>query len=207
MKAELYLLGRRFDMAPRDKRRKLVVVIYSAIFVSLAASWLVDHWQISVGLVLFCVFLANRFVFGGYGSEPRAMIKPFLGNEVRSRYLSNPDSRWSRLSRLTIPNVTNENLFCSDEREVQRRDEAHQLAYRCLGVTVTFTFLVAYLAMIAARLLKVAGIASAANAIIHSLLMVAFVVFVTLPQAILLWTEPDLEPESSSLESISGAAQ
>ena len=94
--------------------------------------------------------------------------------------------------------MTNEREFCSDEREVHRRDSAYELAYRCLGVVVILTFVLAYFKNGALSLLAEYGIALPAqpfDQLIYGMLISSFILFLTLPQAILLWTEPDMEAE------------
>jgi len=163
----------------------------------MAAGWFLDRWQIvSSTLILFSASYVSRLVLGGYGTEGRGMVKPFLGNEVRARYTKNPNSYWSRLCRLTIPNVADEREFCSDEREMRRRDGAHEVAYRRLGMVVITAFLVAYFKNAALPLLLKDGTVLPSvffDQLIYGLLIVAFILFLSLPQAILLWTEPDME--------------
>ena len=124
------------------------------------------------------------------------MVKPFLGNEVRTQYNKDLNSRWSRRTRKAIPNIGNEREFCSDEREVHRRNAAHEVAYRRLGTVVITTFLVAYFKNARSALLLVWGMALPTaffDQLIYGLLIASFILVITLPQAILLWTEPDIE--------------
>ena len=102
------------------------------------------------------------------------------------------------MARRTIPQITDEREFCSDEREVRRRDSAHEVAYRRLGMVVILTFLVAYCKNACLPLLAEWGITFPTaffDQLIYGLLIASFILFLTLPQAILLWTEPDMEPD------------
>jgi hypothetical protein len=197
MRSELVLFGKRINMASQTRRRRLVTLIYAGFAFLMAAGWFLDRWQIvSSTLILFSASYVSRLVLGGYGTEGRGMVKPFLGNEVRARYTKNPNSYWSRLCRLTIPNVADEREFCSDEREMRRRDGAHEVAYRRLGMVVITAFLVAYFKNAALPLLLKDGTVLPSvffDQLIYGLLIVAFILFLSLPQAILLWTEPDME--------------
>jgi len=207
MKTELILLGKRIDMASQPRRRRLVVLIYGTFAALMAAGWFLDHWGLlSSMLILLAVPYVSRTVFGGYGPHITGLIKPFLGNEVRARYDRTPNSLWSRLCRTTIPAITDQREFCSDEREVRRRDAAHEKAYRHLGIVISLTFLVAYLKSASLK----AGIALRASSfdqLIYGMLIASLILFLTLPQAILLWTEPDLisgpeeEPAPATLSS------
>ena len=200
MKTELIVLGRHISMASQARRRQLVVVVYSGFAGLMLAGWLIDRWRLwGAMLIILFVPKVNSMVLGGYGAMGNGLLKPFLGNEIRTRYAKNPDSRWSRLCRLNMPQVADERGFCSDEREVRRRDSAHEAAYRRLGIVVIFTLLIAFLKNAALLLLKQIGITLPAafpaaffDLLIYGLLIGAFILFLTLPQAILLWTEPDL---------------
>jgi len=197
MRTELVLFGRHFDVGSQARRRRLVVLVYAFFGVLMGACWFVDHWQvIGSWLIIFAASFVNRLVLGGLGDEGKGIVKPFLGNEVHARYEKDPDSRWSRLTRLTIPNVTDKREYLSDEREVRRRDGAHEVAYRVLGMVVIFTFLVAFLKNAVATLLQEFGTTVPTeffNHLIYALLIVEFILFLSLPQSILLWTEPDVE--------------
>jgi hypothetical protein len=199
MKTELVLFGRHIDMAAQVRRRRLVVIVYGIFAALMASGWFLDHWGLLGSiLIIFSAPSISRLVFGGYGAAGKGLIKPFLGNEVRARYIGDPNSRWSRLARLTIPQVTDKREFCSDEREVRRRDGAHEVAYRRLGMVVISTFLVAYLKNVGLPLLSKQGIPipdSFVDKLIYGMLITSFILFLSLPQAILLWTEPDMEGE------------
>jgi len=197
MKTELVLFGTHINMASQGRRRRLVVVVYAGFAALMLAGWLIDRWHLwGAILIIFVAPNVSRMVIGGYGALGKGMVKPFLGNEIHARYTSDPNSRWSRLCRLTIPQVTDAIEFCSDEREVRRRDSAHEVAYRRLGMVVIFTFFIAYIKNAALPLLKVAGIVLPAaffDLLVYGLLIAEFILFLTLPQTILLWTEPDME--------------
>jgi hypothetical protein len=84
-----------------------------------------------------------------------------------------------------------------DEREMHRRDHAHFRAYWFIGYGVIAPLFAGYFAgpNPITPLLPLAMRAF----LIHlpqMLIVATFILYLTLPQAILLWTEPDLEPES-----------
>jgi hypothetical protein len=197
MKTELVLFGHRFDMATQERRRRLVTLVYVGFAALMTAGWFLDRWRVwSSMLIIFSASYVSRLVLGGFGAEGKGMVKAFLGNEVRARYNKDPNSSWSRLTRLTIPKIEDDREYCSDEREVGRRDSAHELAYRRLGQVVIVTFLVAYFKNAAGPLLVGYGVLPSAaffEKLIYGLLIASFILFLTLPQVILLWTEPDME--------------
>ncbi len=197
MKTELVLFGRHFDMALQARRRRLVVLVYAVYGAVMGAGWFIDHWHaIGSGLTIFVLSYVSRAVLGGYGAEGKGMIKPFLGNAVRERYVKDLGPWWSRLTRLTIPKINDEREFVSDEREMRRRDGAHEVAYRGLGVVVIFTFMIAFFMNAAPPILQDLGTTVPTeffSHLIYALLIVEFILFLSLPQSILLWTEPDVE--------------
>lgn len=199
MKAELLLFGMHFNMAPRANRRRLVTLIYAALTALMIAGWFLDHWHVwGLALIVMTASYVGRLVLGGFGLADKGMVKPFLGNEVHARYLENPSSSWSRMARSNIPNLADDRQFRSDEREVGQRDKAHQAAYRYLGAIVIITLMIACLKYAGIPLLQWYGIKLSAeflDQIIYGLLIASVVLLITLPQAILLWTEPDIEEE------------
>jgi hypothetical protein len=199
MRTELILFGNHINMASRARRRRLVIAVYTAFAALMLAGWFLDRWRLW-GALIIIVFVpkASSMVFGGYGVWSKGMLKPFLGNEIHSRYIKNPNSSWSRLCKLNVPQVTDERAFLSDEREVRRRDSAHEMAYRWLGAFVIFTLLIACIKNLVAPVLNRAGItvpASSFDLLIYGLLIASFIFFITLPQAVLLWTEPEMEDQ------------
>jgi hypothetical protein len=94
MKTELVLFGRHIDMASQVRRQRLVVLVYGVFAALMAAGWFVDHWRVFTGMVIiiFC-FLYRSSVLGGFGAEAKGLIKPFLGNKVRARYVKDLNSR------------------------------------------------------------------------------------------------------------------
>lgn len=87
-----------------------------------------------------------------------------------------------------------------DERETHRREHAYARAYRPLG----FFFLAALFAgtlFAGPHPLPYLGSPMVRSFLIQSpsvFLWAAGIVYIILPQAILLWTEPDMEPEAHS---------
>jgi hypothetical protein len=89
-------------MASQSLRRRLVVLLYAGFATLMLTGWFLDRWHIlGATLIIFFASYVSRLVLGGYGAEGKGIVKPFLGNEIRTRYVKNPDSSWSRLCRLT----------------------------------------------------------------------------------------------------------
>jgi len=81
-----------------------------------------------------------------------------------------------------------------DEREMHRRDHAHYLAYRALTYVVLGAFLAgAFRGPNTLRTLNAAAVRVGMVQWPQVLLMAVFLLYISLPQAILLWTEPDMD--------------
>ena len=87
-----------------------------------------------------------------------------------------------------------ENEYRSDERELRQRDRAHYQAYQALTFSLAGMWLLAIWKLHAPRLLS--WLSVSADVLLYGLVLAVIVVSLTLPQAILLWTEPDMEAEA-----------
>jgi hypothetical protein len=190
MRAELVLMGKRLDMAARVHRRMLVVSIYVGLAVLMAALWSADRWHTSGFYLIFATFLVNRFFLGGYNFG--GLVKPFNGKAPqRSTYRETP---FLMLALRVYQPAPEQSEYRNDEREVHERDRAHYQAYQVLTIALTVLWLLADWKMKAPRLL--AWMPVSADVLLYGLVLITIVAAVTLPQAILLWTEPDMEMPS-----------
>lgn len=190
MRAELVLMGKSVDMAPRTNRRALVVLIYAGMAALMAGLWMVDGWHVTGVYLVFATIFVNKFFLGGYGFG--GLIKPFNGKEpARS-----PANRAFLMLALHVYRPEpEESEYRNDERELRQRDRAHYQAYQAITVALAGIWLLANWKLNAKRLL--AWVPVSADVMLYGLVLAAVVVSVTLPQAILLWTEPDMEEEQS----------
>ncbi len=187
MRAELVLMGKRLDMAARVHRRALVVSIYSMLATLMAALWSVDRWHTSGPYMIFATFLVNRLFLGGYNFG--GLVKPFSGKAPRrSTFRETP---FLMLALRVYQPAPEESEYRNDEREMHQRDRAHYQAYQVLTIALTVLWLLADWKMKAPRLL--AWMPVSADELLYGLVLMAIVAAVTLPQAILLWREPDME--------------
>lgn len=201
MKTEFSLYGKRFNMAPRRNRRWLVGVLYGTLAALLAYSWWENRTGISAAVVAMCFGMFARDIVGGeyYGKYflfgSRGLVDPFYGNEILKRMERTDRSKVSRL--LLDPPIDDVRNVRSDERSLRSRDYAHFIAFRYLGSVLGLAFIINFL--IASVLHESAakmGLSPAlAHKIIFGILQVCSVLSLTLPQCILLWTEPDIETE------------
>jgi hypothetical protein len=190
MRAELVLLGRRVDMALRARRRALVVLIYAGLAVLFVGMWFADQWHATGTYVFWAAMLACRLFLGGYYTG--GLVKPFTGKGPRPSGMATPLQLLQlRLYRI-LPDE-DERTFRNDERELHQRDRAHYQAFQAVGFAVLVAWLVALVGMLKPVWLN--WIPMTPFQMFYGLTLVTLMLFLTLPQCILLWTEPDMEEE------------
>jgi hypothetical protein len=187
----------RFNMAPQASRRRLVMLFYGIFGALLLASWLMGShngggfltvgFTILVGPLLGGYFVSSSNLFGRAG-----LVEPFRAQKTQ-KY---PDSaRFFRIATLLHGVIDDDPELRTDERALRRRDYAHYVSHRFLGTVVGLAFLLEYLNNSPLRwsLNSIGMSVSLANSIVYCLLQIGYISFMTLPQAILLWIEPDME--------------
>jgi hypothetical protein len=189
MNAELVLLGKRIDMAPRARRRMLVVLIYVGIGAAMTGFWFLDRWHTSSAYLILATIPINRFFLGGYNFG--GLIKPFNGKAPRRN--QTPPSSLSLVLRIYRPEP-DEREYRNDEREADLSRQAHYRAYPVLSLAMIAMWLVTNFHANIPRLLTRLSIP--VDPLLYGLTTASVVVAFTLPQAILLWTEPDMETEA-----------
>jgi hypothetical protein len=196
MKTAMVVFGSRLNMARRMNRRMLVVLVFAGYAGLMGCSWLLDHWRFSSLFLVLVPSIVNGLILGGYGLSVRGMVKPFLANEILEYYARNPRLSWSLSSQQRTQTIADLETRRSDERELHRRDSVHWVAYRCLGGVLLMILFIAMLQNDPPPMMKhfPAILSSAFERPLYGLILAAFLLFTSLPQAILLWTEPDMEP-------------
>lgn len=188
MRAELVLMGKRVDMAPRASRRTLVVLIYAGLAALMAGLWRLDTWHVTGVYLVFATIFVNKFFLGGYAFG--GLIKPFSGKEPAR---AAPNRAFLMLALHVYRPAPEESEYRNDERELRQRDHAHYQAYQAITVALAAIWLLTNWKLNAKRLL--AWVPVSADVLLYGLVLATIVVAITLPQAILLWTEPDMEAE------------
>lgn len=186
MRAELMLMGKRVDMAPRAHRRTLVALIYLTLAVLMAALFLADRWRVSGFYLVIATSLINRFLLGGYNFG--GLVKPFNGKAPR-RTQAPPPFLLLALHLYTPAPEPDE--YRSDERELAQRDRAFYTAYQSIVMALTIIWLLSNFNLYVPRL--VAWLPASPALLLYGVVLAAIVMALTLPQAILLWNEPDME--------------
>jgi hypothetical protein len=188
MNAEVVFLGRRISMARQTRRRALVVAIYAAFALLMAVLWVTTQWRGTGAWVIWAALLACRFFLGGYYTG--GLVKPF--NNRGPRQNQQPPSLLALKLRVYQPAPADDgSAYRNDERELHQRDHAHYLAFQAVGVAVCVPMFIASMRLIRPSLMS--WIPMPPDAMYYGLTLVAMILFLTLPQAILLWTEPDTE--------------
>ena len=190
MRAEVVLLGKRVDMALRTRRRTLVVLIYAGIAAIMIGMWFVDQWRATGTYLFWATILACRLFLGGIYTG--GLVKPFNGKGPK-QYAAPPPLLALKL-RIYQPVLDDSNRsFRNDERELKQRDRSHYYAYQAIGMAVVIAWFAAYMGMLRPAWLSVLPMTP--FQLFYALTMATLMLFLTLPQCILLWTEPDMETE------------
>lgn len=190
MRAELVLMGKRVDMAPQPNRRALVVLIYAGLAALMMGSWWVDRWRVSGIYLIFATFLVNRLFLGGYNFG--GLVKPFGSKPPHRR---NEPPPFLMLALRVYQPEPEEREYRNDERELHQRDRAHYLAYQVVVAVLPLLWLLSDWSLDAPRLFG--WMPFPPMVLVHGLALAATVVGATLPQAILLWNEPDMESDAA----------
>jgi hypothetical protein len=176
-----------FNMASQAARRRLVVAAYTVLAVLILSGWLLDRLHTTGVYIYFAAWFISYFVFGGYGSS--GMIKPFNGKAPRVQPMPSSfvELQLRSTGALDAPDPED---YRNDEREVERRDRVHYQAYQGICVLLALIWFLAMWELHPPHFLPAALV----PVLLYLLALPAVLLAVTLPQAILLWTEPDLEP-------------
>jgi MFS family permease len=186
MRAELVLMGRRVDMALQARRRGLVVAIYAVMTGLLLGMWFVDHFEHTWVWVYLCVILLGRLFLGGYSRG--GLVKPF--NDKPPRRNAEPPPFLAVGLRVYNPLPEDDRSYLNDERELAQRDHAHYLAYQAVAVSLVVLWL---LSGFVDNPKWAATFGASLHQLLYGLIGASLLLAFTLPQAILLWTEPDME--------------
>ncbi len=187
MNAELVIFGKRVSMTQRSRRRIVVVAIYAVLAGLLIASSTVAGWRSVSPYLIWVAILACRLFLGGY--YPGGLVKVFNEKKL-DRWEAPPTFLTLKLRVYNLVPGANGEAYRNDERELNQRDRAHYRAYQELGVALTVPWFTS-------RVLVDLGVNPATvNHISSTMILGLLAMFITLPQAILLWTEPDVEPET-----------
>jgi hypothetical protein len=162
------------SMVSRERRRWLVVLCYAALSLLILLSFAASSESARFILVLFAMFAGTCIQFVIFYKLAKDTVLP-VQEDIGPIRLG--------LSRNALSHNSK-----PDERQVAVRNAAYYRAYRLVA---TYLLLIMPVAS-----LRVNG-AAALNEVLLGLIALSFIVLVyTLPQAIILWTEPDIPGEA-----------
>jgi hypothetical protein len=176
-------------MQLRRSRRKLVVSAYTVLILFCAGSLFFARMEpLLYSWTIYATMAVAFFVFGGTGRY--GLIKPFPNKPPRPE----PDMVRLQLAPLTL-GTPDESSWKNDERELSRRDRAHYQAYQVTGVLLMVLLVLSAFGLRTALGLRHPEWLSVSLALnlIFGVALIGSVLVVTLPAAIILWTEPDIE--------------
>jgi len=173
-------------MQRRSTRRKLVVATYIVLSsICAAAAWSHTIFPAGMTYAIWSAIAVGIFIFGGQGRY--GLVKPFLNKPPQ------PEPPMIDLVRLQLEPLSvgtaDSSAWKNDERELARRDNAHYVAYQPLAIGWVAVLMLSSWALHAPRFLSHDAILS----LIFTIALVACVLALTLPAAIILWTEPDID--------------
>jgi hypothetical protein len=165
-----------FSMVRRNNRRLLVATTYATL-VALMATIIVifPSGRHNANVIWVCFFLAYNVV-----------SRTVFGKLVKDTVI--PEARGGELISLGLAPRRHRNQDEPDEREVAIRNAAYFKAYRALAVYSIAIWVASPLFFV----LKAATAVRGLQLLIMPLLAMAL----TLPQAIVLWNEPDMPEEA-----------
>jgi len=167
-----------FSMARRGSRRRLVVVTYAILLALMAVMIVVPRLAPRRRVAGFVSSFAFVIAFNGvslsiFGKLAKDTVLPLIhGGEMTSLGLTPQPRRWDDL----------------DERELAVRNAAYFKAYRVVAVYS----IIAWMALICSFDLRT----SMALSLMLWLFIPLLTMTLTLPPAVILWTEPDVPEEA-----------
>lgn len=189
MRADLILFGKPIDLSRQHRRRILVLCVYAVLLMALGClAWLArtpSALRVGSAYVLFFTLALNYVLLGGYARSglvrafantppPNRERTPFFPLALRVRPIEFVDTEWR-----------------NDERELQLRDRAHYQAYQVIVLTLVFIWLLTSWTVPPMNLARWWP-QTLAHDTATLLALIGVLLSITLPQAIILWHEPDM---------------
>lgn len=184
MKTELVFLGRHVNMASRARRRALVAAVYAGFLALLTASWCFDQWRETGAGIFAYILLVSALLLGGRSIQ--GLVRPFSRTQMRWQ------RKTARLTGWTLDRPAPESELQNDEREQVQNGRAHYIAYQVLGVLGAVLWGVQYWKMDQSKLLLFLR-PFTGDQFLYGGLLLSLCLYMTLPQSILLWNEPDMQ--------------
>jgi hypothetical protein len=175
-------------MQRQYKRRQLVVMTYVFLAaVSAATIAFAPRYPMLYSYSIYATMAVALFVFGGMGQ--RGLLKGFQNKPPRTEPPQIEIIRMNLAPRTMLSAA--DSSWRNDERELHRRDLAHYRAYQPLGLCVMLLLLLSALTLHPWPWLSLAVL----HLLSFALAEISTILFLTLPAAMILWTEPDIDFE------------
>jgi hypothetical protein len=173
-------------MQQRRTRRRLVTVAYIAL--AIVCGITVAFIRVAPYLYSSAIWATMAFLFLVFGWQGRGgLIKPFPNKPPR------PESAMVTLVELQLKPervfAQDTSSWRNDERELARRNVAHYRAYQALSVPIALLLVLTAIANHPWPWISPIVLAQISFAVA----LVATVMALTLPAAMILWTEPDID--------------
>lgn len=200
MRTSITLFGKRWNMAPRRNRRRLVCLIFGVYACLLCWAWH-DGTGVRAGLLFSGIYpIYASQILGGSSSRSvsifgeAGVVESFDGRRGLKYPKKTNHSWWSSLFH---PVVDDDPNLHHDERTAQRHARAHSSAFDFLNFVIVVGFTFQYFAADAPQTHSFMSLIppKAADIAARLALEIAYMFVFTLPASILLWTEPDMEAE------------
>jgi hypothetical protein len=176
-------------MERQKARRRLVVWTYIVLGLGCAVVAMTARTSpLLYAYAMYPALAVAMFVFGGSGRG--GLLKSFVNKPPR------PDPPQLEIIKLRLAPQTlvpiDESAWKNDERELSRRDRAHYEAYKVVGLSPILVLLLSAVALWPRHPLLSS---TTWLLILFAVAEVMTVLALTLPAAIILWTEPDMDVE------------
>ena len=176
------LLG--LPMQRQSSRRKLVVVTYSALAVLCSLNLWGAH-NLGFWPGLYAGSFVGLYIFGGQGRY--GLVKAFANKPPR------PAPPIVNLMKLHLQpdsaGTPDASTWRNDERELSRRDLAHYRAYQPITIALTAILVLSAMTLHPTRWIPIPLLQN----LLFAVALFTTVLALTLPSAIILWTEPDID--------------
>ena len=173
-------------MQQRSARRKLVVAAYLVLAIICGVT--IALIRVAPYFYSYAAYATMAFtfvVFGGFGK--RGLLKPFPNKPPR------PQPAMLTMVQLRLQPETllarDDSAWKNDERELSRRDLAHYRAYEPVGIGLVVLMILTAIANHPWAWMSLPVLLN----VTYGVALVSTVIYATLPAAIILWTEPDIE--------------
>ena len=171
-------------MQRQSARRRLVVVVYAVLAMLCSLNVWGGH-NLGFWPGLYAGMFVGVFIFGGRGRY--GLIKSFVNTSPR------PEPPMMDLVRLHLRPETagtpDPSTWRNDERELSRRDLAHYRAYQPMTIAMTVILVLAAMTLHPTHWIPIPLLQN----LLFAVALYATVLAITLPSAIILWTEPDVD--------------